>query len=358
MLSSVVVASAFAALTAAAPLTERWADDNLWAFNHTWPKTTIFGPFTAVQKFDPTYNWFRGCGYWNQSYEYVVSIKSNNTYSKTESCGVSLNITNPKTGKSALAMIVDECLQCSYDYLSVSPAVFDLLAPAGAANFTATYQVVDKVVPAGIKPSSWTPPPSSTWKATYTPSSTPYTAPVTKPTSSAAWTPATSSAAKPSSSSVWTPQSSSSQYVAPKSSSSSAWTPTSSKKDDYTPTTSAYTPPATTQQSSSNSGSSSGGYSYYGRATWYEQNGQPGACGNYNNDYAYIVALDSSAYSWSNCGRKVVIQNTSTGKTITATVADECPTCGGYGNLDLSIGAYSALGDLSSGVFGIAWKFA
>ena len=75
------------------------------------------------------------------------------------------------------------------------------------------------------------------------------------------------------------------------------------------------------------------------------------------------------------CGKTVKITNTANGKTITARVADTCvsPSCRsslapqltlpplcrcpgcGYGSLDLSEGAFGALGSYSSGVLPIAW---
>lgn len=58
----------------------------------------------------------------------------------------------------------------------------------------------------------------------------------------------------------------------------------------YTPSSSSAAPAATAQLSAS-SGSSG---TYSGSATYYTQNGNPGACGNYNSDSAMIVAIDSA----------------------------------------------------------------
>jgi expansin (peptidoglycan-binding protein) len=53
----------------------------------------------------------------------------------------------------------------------------------------------------------------------------------------------------------------------------------------------------------------------------------------------------------SHCGQTVTITNTNTGATVVATVADACPSCQGNPNsLDLSVGAFQALGDLSLGM--------
>ncbi|KAL9053493.1 MAG: hypothetical protein Q9162_004731 [Coniocarpon cinnabarinum] len=72
-----------------------------------------------------------------------------------------------------------------------------------------------------------------------------------------------------------------------------------------------------------------------GVATYYNQNGAAGSCGNYNPDSAYIAAL--SPY-WMNqgtyCGRTIQVtnngggqSNNGKGKTITVKVADTCPGC-------------------------------
>lgn len=134
---------------------------------------------------------------------------------------------------------------------------------------------------------------------------------------SSTWTPESSSKKSSSSSSHWAlpssswtpepaPSSSSSQWVAP-SSSSSQWTPEaspssssqqvwseSSKKEEavWTPSSSSsYQAPApsTSSSSSNNGGDSSGDFS--GQASWFTQNGNPGACGIYHSDSDHIVAL-------------------------------------------------------------------
>jgi len=93
-----------------------------------------------------------------------------------------------------------------------------------------------------------------------------------------------------------------------------------------------------------------------GRATYFTQGGNAGACGNVNSDSAYIVAVNSAQYDSSKCGQSVSITNTANGKSITATVADMCPGCGS-GSLDLSTGAFQALGDMSAGVLPISWSY-
>ncbi|GAA95472.1 uncharacterized protein L969DRAFT_58376 [Mixia osmundae IAM 14324] len=110
--------------------------------------------------------------------------------------------------------------------------------------------------------------------------------------------------------------------------------------------------PKPTTYGASTSGSANSG-SYSGSGTYYYQGGNAGACGAVNSDSAYIVAMNSAQFSGS-CGKQVTIY--SGGKSVTATVADECPTCG-YGSIDLSTGVFSALADMSAGLIGITWSY-
>lgn len=75
-------------------------------------------------------------------------------------------------------------------------------------------------------------------------------------------------------------------------------------------------------------------------------------------DTTPLVAIDAAMYDngkW--CGKTVAITRTSTGKTINALVADECPGCASSGSLDLSTGAYDQLGTEEEGTFPITWQF-
>ncbi|BGP53987.1 hypothetical protein JCM8202_002985 [Rhodotorula sphaerocarpa] len=229
--------------------------------------------------------------------------------------------------------------------------------------------------------STWTP--SSSAKAsasTWTPSSSSSSEWVAPSSSSSEWVAPSSS-----SSSEWVApsSSSSSEWVAPSSSSTSEWVaPTTTTTSEWvaptttsqwvapttttttwvapttTTTTSQWVAPTTTQapaptQQASNA--NSGGYS--GRATFYSQNGNAGSCGQYHSDSDYIIALpyglvDGGAH----CGQSVWIRNTQNGKSINAVVADTCPGCGGQ-NIDLSKGAFGALGAYSQGVLPINWGF-
>lgn len=58
-----------------------------------------------------------------------------------------------------------------------------------------------------------------------------------------------------------------------------------------------------------------------------------------------IVAMNSKQYKKSWCGKTVTIKNKKTGKQVKAKIMDRCPGCG-YGSLDLTKGAFKALGNL------------
>jgi rare lipoprotein A (peptidoglycan hydrolase) len=57
------------------------------------------------------------------------------------------------------------------------------------------------------------------------------------------------------------------------------------------------------------------------------------------------------------CGDQVQITNLNNGKTVTVTVADDCPTCENANSIDLSVAAFEALDDLSVGEFPISWFY-
>lgn len=88
----------------------------------------------------------------------------------------------------------------------------------------------------------------------------------------------------------------------------------------------------------------------------YYQNGNAGACGNWNSDDSMIVAVNSAQFKMSDCGRKVWVWHRDTGKVSIATIADECPTCS-YGSLDFSVGLFKSLGKMSTGELPIKWNF-
>ena len=57
------------------------------------------------------------------------------------------------------------------------------------------------------------------------------------------------------------------------------------------------------------------------------------------------------------CGKQVIITNTQNGKTVTVTVADDCPTCQNDNSIDLSVAAFDAIANESEGVVPISWVF-
>ncbi|GAA6010336.1 hypothetical protein JCM10207_005180 [Rhodosporidiobolus poonsookiae] len=104
----------------------------------------------------------------------------------------------------------------------------------------------------------------------------------------------------------------------------------------------------------------SSGHVYTGGiATFFYQNGVAGNCGNVNSDSTPLVALPTKTYAGGKyCGQYVSITRLDTGDSIKALVADSCPTCENDNCLDLSWGAFTALGGTQSmGVFDIKWSF-
>jgi len=126
------------------------------------------------------------------------------------------------------------------------------------------------------------------------------------------------------------------------------------------PTTTSEAPAATTTAASSGG---SGDVMTGGFATFFYQGGNAGACGNYNSDSGYGIAIDQ--HWWSNfgsvsdyCGKQIAITNTNNGKTVTATVWDVCPSCVSDNSLDLSVGAFTAIASESDGMVPITWQWA
>ncbi|CAE6487304.1 unnamed protein product [Rhizoctonia solani] len=100
-----------------------------------------------------------------------------------------------------------------------------------------------------------------------------------------------------------------------------------------------------------------------GFATFFSQGGVAGACGTVHDDYDKVVALDYRRYGdtgkqSSDCGRTVVITNPKNGKTVTAKVADACPSCKNRNCLDLSKGAFQEIATFEEGMVDINWHFA
>ncbi|KAF7295083.1 hypothetical protein MIND_01046600 [Mycena indigotica] len=84
-----------------------------------------------------------------------------------------------------------------------------------------------------------------------------------------------------------------------------------------------------------------------------------GACGDWNNDGDFIVALNQGTFGYSYpspfCNKKIVMKYG--GKQTTATIKDSCPGCP-YKGLDLSPGLFSFFANQDMGVIQGTWWFA
>ncbi|EST05791.1 RlpA-like double-psi beta-barrel domain protein [Kalmanozyma brasiliensis GHG001] len=116
-------------------------------------------------------------------------------------------------------------------------------------------------------------------------------------------------------------------------------------------------------QNTNNSGSSQSTTGHFsGQATYYAPG--LGACGKYNGDSDYIVAISHSlfdSFGTGNpnnnpaCGHKIAA--TYGGKTITVSVADRCEGCA-WGDLDFTPSGFAALADMSLGrLNGLTWSW-
>lgn len=96
-----------------------------------------------------------------------------------------------------------------------------------------------------------------------------------------------------------------------------------------------------------------------GVATFFFQKGNAGACGTVHQDSDLICAMDSQRFQGGGlCGKQVHITNTKNGKSVTVTVADECPTCNNGNSIDLSTGAFTQIATEAEGEVPISWHFA
>jgi hypothetical protein len=87
--------------------------------------------------------------------------------------------------------------------------------------------------------------------------------------------------------------------------------------------------------------------------TWYRDG--LGACGHRNKPSDFIVALSSAQYgSGQYCGRRVEIY--ANGRSAVAEIVDECPGCGA-GGLDLSQGLFDHFAPDREGVIYGSWRF-
>ncbi|TDL14868.1 barwin-like endoglucanase [Rickenella mellea] len=93
-----------------------------------------------------------------------------------------------------------------------------------------------------------------------------------------------------------------------------------------------------------------------GKATFYNQEGGTGACGNKFTDEDFICAVDAARYSASLCGKQIIVTNTDNEKQVTVTVQDMCPGCPNAASLDLSVAAFNQIGDPDTGVLNIKYE--
>jgi hypothetical protein len=128
------------------------------------------------------------------------------------------------------------------------------------------------------------------------------------------------------------------------------------------PSSSTSSTPTPTPTSSSDNSNGNSDVHTGGEATFFYQDGNPGACGQVHSDSDFICAMDQDLFGTSGpssplCGKQVTITNTANGKTVTVTVADDCPTCSNANSIDLSKAAFDQIGSESDGVLPISWYF-
>ncbi|GAA6063674.1 hypothetical protein JCM10212_000410 [Sporobolomyces blumeae] len=412
MLSSFVVALSAVAAVQAAPVSRRAVETSSFL-----PNSTQYNATAVWYEMNGNAG---ACGHYNKDSDKVVGLPLE-FYSKlgqvSPYCGEYVVVTNAKENISVTALVADASTK--NNTLSLSVGTWDALNGTESNLHMVNWRRANETEIAAAKKaessSSWTPSSTSTWTApssttTYAAASTTSAAPASKEwkapassssaeESSSTWTPKSSSSSEwtpestSSSSAEWTPSSSSSW--APKSSSTSSsewhesssssawsspaakktststwspepttttstkeWTPTTTWAPKTTTTTTWEAPKTTTTQAAQQQSTSKSYGSYSGQATFYTQGGVAGSCGQVNGDYSMIVAMNAPMVDGgAHCGQWVNIKNTANGKTVTAKVADTCPGCG-YGSLDLSLGAFDAIGSRDTGVLPITWSFA
>ncbi|KAF8902711.1 riboflavin-aldehyde forming enzyme [Mucidula mucida] len=94
---------------------------------------------------------------------------------------------------------------------------------------------------------------------------------------------------------------------------------------------------------------------FSGDGTYYDPDGNEGACGEKLQNSDYVVALASEQYSrGANCGRQIRVEYND--KSVAARVADLCPGCASD-DLDLTSSAFEALAPLSVGRMRVTWDY-
>lgn len=121
-------------------------------------------------------------------------------------------------------------------------------------------------------------------------------------------------------------------------------------------------PPSGGGGSGSSSGGGGGDVITDGVATFYQQGGVAGACGDFHSDSDFVCALQTELYGdinavSPNCGRTIHITNPANGKSVDVVVVDACPTCENGDSIDLSPAAFDQIADPDQGVVPISWSF-
>jgi len=145
-------------------------------------------------------------------------------------------------------------------------------------------------------------------------------------------------------------------------SSDSSPAPSSSAKPAATPVANVEAAPSPSPSKAPSSSSDSGDFVTGGFGTFFYQNGNAGACGTVHADSDFVLAIDANRYGPTGvqsplCGKQVFIINTDNGKSVTATIADACPTCDNDNSIDMSVGAFTQIAAESTGLIPIKWKF-
>lgn len=136
------------------------------------------------------------CGSYNVPSDYIVALNSAQ-YGSGEYCGKALVISFG--GKTATAVVMDECPGCSWGSLDCSQGLFEHFADTSVGVFQMTWNWAG-AAPAPTPTTTWKPAPTTTWVP---PATTPTTTwqPATTSTPSSSTTASTSSISSSSSSS-------------------------------------------------------------------------------------------------------------------------------------------------------------
>ena len=116
------------------------------------------------------------------------------------------------------------------------------------------------------------------------------------------------------------------------------------------------------KRSGGNKYKTSSSKNFSGKATWFipsTEGGSMGACGKYEADDEYIVAMNAEQYGSMSkvsdvCGKRVKIYHS--GKSVEAVINDACPECK-YGDLDLTKPVFGTLGEFKTGILDITWEY-